>query len=272
MASVVEGIKGIISINIKTRTDDVCDQYSRIFMMKMMMIGTMVIGLNWYADKTTCIMPPIDSLSSDFVADACWIQGFYIYEDVEIDHEEAAYYGIPSNLDYTGKYPSGKLCIKDSPRPKKDNEDCQRLNKKFFLQYQYMPFLTAVFALIYYLPYIMFNIMNTDIVRLKENLNNADVNLIRETHFNYKFNCAARMRLRVFGNFLVKMMYALSNAICFFTIDNVMGGAFRHFGLDWSQWRSSKDEYTDEYIAVRGSPKPSNILLPTFGICEVSNL
>ena len=49
--------KDFLTIKIKPRDDNVIDQYSRIFMVKVLLICSMVCGLSWYADKFNCILP-----------------------------------------------------------------------------------------------------------------------------------------------------------------------------------------------------------------------
>ena len=44
-------IKKLLSIKIKPRKDPYTDQFSRIFMVKMMMLTATVTGLSWAKDK-----------------------------------------------------------------------------------------------------------------------------------------------------------------------------------------------------------------------------
>ena len=269
MAAVYASIKDVLSIKVKVRYDGYCEQYSRIFMMKLLVIGSMIIGLNWYTDKTMCIMPPKSGLSADFVGDACWIQGFYIYEDIGYDPDEVPYYGIPSNLDYDGKYDNGKLCIKDSPRPKKDDIDCKRLKKQIFAQYQYMPFFTAALALLYYIPHVVYKIFNSDLISLKENIRDLDADTILKNYFDYKMNSRTKMKARVLGNLFIKLMYIASNVGSYLAIDNILYGKYRNFGWVWGAWMSLDTSKINGYLDMVEPPKPANTLLPTFGICEV---
>ena len=55
--AITDSIKAILSVKIKPRHDSYSDQFSRIFMVKVMMIGALLVGLNWYSDKITCIIP-----------------------------------------------------------------------------------------------------------------------------------------------------------------------------------------------------------------------
>ena len=44
-------LKDVFKIKLKTRYDGFCEQYQRIFMMKALLMATMILGLNWYTDK-----------------------------------------------------------------------------------------------------------------------------------------------------------------------------------------------------------------------------
>ena len=47
-------------------------------MVKMAMVSSMLLGLNWLKDEITCIIPSttgMDSVGKAFVHEACWIQG-----------------------------------------------------------------------------------------------------------------------------------------------------------------------------------------------------
>jgi len=57
MSFVATDLKGILTLNIKSRHDGFTDQYSRIFMVKLLMVSTIVMGLSWYGDNINCIIP-----------------------------------------------------------------------------------------------------------------------------------------------------------------------------------------------------------------------
>ena len=66
--TITEDIKEILTINSKPRYDNWCDQFSRIFMVKLMTVGALVLGMNWYADKFTCVVPSTLDLDVGFVS------------------------------------------------------------------------------------------------------------------------------------------------------------------------------------------------------------
>ena len=85
------------------------------------------------------------------------------------DPDEVAHFGIPKNLDHNGKHSSnGKLCIRESDRTKSRNSECDPLLGTTYTQYQYLPLLTTVLALFYYVPHITYKILNSDIIVLRE--------------------------------------------------------------------------------------------------------
>ena len=53
--------------------------------------------------------------------------------------------------------------------------DCQPMKKLYYLQYQYMPFFVASMAVLLYMPYVLFRIINTDMVSLRTTLGKGNV-------------------------------------------------------------------------------------------------
>ena len=273
MASLVESVREILSVPDKTRYDSFSDRYNRIFMVKILIIGTLFLGFNWYADRIHCIVSSSDHLSSEFVSEACWTQGFYIYESVLLEKDTVAYYGIPSNLDNDGRFESnGKFCVSSTTRANQEDPDCIPMTKTFFIQYQYMPFFIAALGLLYYLPYIVFKLINGDMVLLKHDLKTQqDVNHIMKTYFCHTSNNHInKMRAKVMVNYLVKIAYMFSNLTAFFLVNEIFNGRFIEYGLSWSTWNSMANHMAYDYMGLRGGPKPGNVVMPTFGICEVT--
>ena len=272
MAGLVESVREILSIPEKTRYDSLSDRYNRIFMVKMLTVGTLFLGFNWYADRIHCIVSSTDHLSSDFVSEACWTQGFYIYESVLKEKDTVAYYGIPSNLDNDGRFESnGKFCASNTARANVRDPDCIPMEKTFFVQYQYMPFFIASLCLLYYIPYIVFRMVNRDLVSLKIDLKTAqDVGHIMETYFcRTSDSHTNKMRVKVIINYIIKIGYILSNLSSFFLVNEIFNGRFVDYGFSWSIWNSMGNEIAYDYMGITQRPRPGNIVMPTFGICEV---
>ena len=51
---------------------------------------------------------------------------------------------------------------------------CKPMTRKYFLQYQWMPFYVAALSILYYLPYIAYMLCNSDIISLKGTLKSGD--------------------------------------------------------------------------------------------------
>lgn len=76
MGTLITGsIKSLLTIKAKTRHDTYTDQFNRIFMVKMSMVASLMLGLNWLKDTITCIIPGTAGISGSYVHQACWIQG-----------------------------------------------------------------------------------------------------------------------------------------------------------------------------------------------------
>ena len=57
MAMAATALKDMLSISIKSRHDSYSDQYNRIFMVKLFLIGSVITGVSWYTDSLTCMIP-----------------------------------------------------------------------------------------------------------------------------------------------------------------------------------------------------------------------
>lgn len=164
MALVANTLTSLLSIKIKPRKDGYCDQFSRIFMLKVLMAGTILVGLNWYSDDIICVIPKTSNLDKNFVSSACWINGLYVYEEMRYHRNQLGYYGIPNDIDMDGMLSNSQLC---ASKKSSKRSNCKPMEKTFFLQYQYMTFLLLAMSVIYYAPYAVFRKVNEDIVALK---------------------------------------------------------------------------------------------------------
>ena len=59
MAMVATDIKSMLSISIKSRHDSYTDQYNRIFMVKMLLVSSLIMGISWFQDSIHCMVPGI---------------------------------------------------------------------------------------------------------------------------------------------------------------------------------------------------------------------
>jgi len=267
---VAEGIKNVISIKIKVRQDGYTDQYNRIFMTKMCILASIIVGVNYYKDKVKCIVPS-KTVNSKYVGSTCWIQGFYVFQELQNRMKESGYYGIPRNMDYDGMDPLGKLCS-TVDRALEPVENCEPMTKVYYLQYQYMPFFLAALALTYYLPYIVFVKGNEDLVSLKDAMKSGSVDAgeIVDDFFDYEANKKMRAKCRVLMKIAVKVLYLISNAVTLLAIDYVLHGKYVDFGSEWATWNRLDHGLRHSHdLRLRDTAKPGNILLPTMGLCEI---
>jgi len=266
---ITDSVKDILTVKIKPRHDSYSDQFSRILMVKVMMVGTLLVGLNWYSDKMQCIMSSGATVGGGFVSSACWINGLYIFREIGY-HSDVGYYGIPRDINYDGKYANGQLC------PVKDvNKGCEPMHKTFYVQYQFLTFLLAVFAALYYSPYAFFSFVNQDVKSLKttveaDNDGSGAENIV-SSYFNPHINSRNKMRLRLIGNVVVKVLYIVVNVVAFVATDSLLLGGFQDYGNAWLSWANLSNFLAYDYTSGRKTqgPKPGNTLLPSYGLCEV---
>ncbi|XP_012554059.2 uncharacterized protein LOC100202445 [Hydra vulgaris] len=262
----IGNIKDILSVKIKARHDSYTDQFVRIFMTKMFMISALVMGVDFFNDKVSCIVPKTSNLGADFVHSACWIQGFYIYPEMAMRMKDSRYYGMPRDIIYDGMLENGVLC-KTGPTL---GQKCKPMQKTFYLQHQWMPFFIASLALMHYFPYLLFRIVNTDIISLKTSLKgevSAD-SLVRN-YFNYKINSKTKMRIRIFLNLVIKSFYITVCCVGFWLIDLLHNGNFKSYGPSWIRWTKYNNSASHDFQEMK-HPKPGNVLLPPMGICEIA--
>jgi len=264
-------VKDMLSIKMKPRHDGYTDQFTRIVLMKLMLLGCFFIGMNWFGDNINCIIPGTNGFDGDYTSEACWINGLYIYEDIKRHDNELGYYGIPRVLNDDGLTEDGEPCSTTTQQSNKKVEGCQPLKKTFYLQYQYMVFLVAIMAGLYYLPYLIFKMSNSDLISLRDNVKADGVTAesIKNGYFNRSHNPLNKMRLRVLATLGVKILYIIVNVVAFIFLDAILNGNYRTFGSDWVAWSRLGNALSFDYMGARETPKPANVLLPSFAMCEV---
>lgn len=186
--------------------------------------------------------------------------------------DDSAYLGLPRNMDYDGMDKNGVLCS-TVDRGSDSVDTCKIMHKAYYLQYQYFPFLLAALTMLYYFPYLIFKVTNTDLVSLKDYLrtDGADADGLVTGYFDYNKNTKKGMRYRVMMNLLVKVLYVFANIVTFIGINHLLNGDFGNYGLDMIQWSTLLNyERNDHSLKVRAQPKPGNMLLPPMGYCEIA--
>jgi len=267
MAALLGDVRKILAVKMKTRQDSHTDQYNRLVMVKVMLISSFAVGMNWFKDKLKCIVPKSSSFDGGFVGDACWINGFYVYADLKHVQNSLGYYGIPTDVSLDGIYANGKYCATVNQQGLL-NEDCTPLTKTFFLQYQWYPFFLASLAFLFYLPYMAFTLASNDTISLRKAIKEGDEKKISKTFFDYSINSPKRMRIRIVIHVLVKILYIIANVASFMIINNTFYGEFSSYGKRWLDWSNMGDDQFD-YTKSRAMSKPGERMLPTFGLCDV---
>ena len=75
-------LRDIFSVQLKSRLDGKTDQFNRIFMSRVLMAASMLMSVDYFSDDVSCMTPEDSGHSTDFYESACWINGFYIFEEM----------------------------------------------------------------------------------------------------------------------------------------------------------------------------------------------
>lgn len=269
---VLGGVSGIRRKDAsRVRTDDLFDQYSRRLMVKVFVMCATFLGVKYFDTKVNCIIPNLNGAKA-YIGPACWIQGFFVFEPLRTRLDESGYYGIPSNIDFDGTNALGALCSV-SNKFLGTSEGCTPMEKTFYLQYQYFPFYLAALALIFYAPYIVFKMGNSDLDALFTEMNGTpDANKIAATYFDpdYQVNSISKMKLRVVTSLLTKVLYFVANILALFGTDSILNGNYLRFGMHYLSWLLLPNAASHEHdLSLRAVPKPGNVLLPAMGFCDI---
>lgn len=274
MSLISGNLKDILSIKLKQRHDSISDQFNRILMVKMLVIFSIVTSMEFFSDKVSCIMPHEVSLTEEFVHSTCWIRGFYIYKELMTRPKESSYYGIPRDVEINGVDSNEQLCRKYSKVTGELNPFCFPLTKMFYTQYQFFPFYIASLAIAFYLPYLLFRIVNSDMINLKtaikESENEQDVINIMDMYFNYKTNGGVFiLRCKVLGTIVIKFLYLIVSVCTFLLTDKLLDNKYVGYGPNWLKWSQLPNTLAFDFSADRGFPKPGEYLLPSMGFCDI---
>lgn len=267
-------LKKMLQVKIKPRQDSYTDQFSRILMAKVMMMTAAITGISWMKDKLTCIVPKNHDVTGGFVSKACWINGLYVYRGLKTE-DESFYYGIPHDISYDGINKYGTLC---STRYSANLPgSCQAFEKTFFLQYQWFPIGVAALSFLYYLPYLLFRVVNADMNEVKDAIKDKKVDEVNyaeviKTFFSRKAKTSiSHLRARVLLNIVIKVLYVVVNLVSMLIIDYAVNGNFMNYGPDWASWTGRSNEGRHDYTSITGETKAGQNLLPSFGLCQVQS-
>lgn len=240
------------------------------------MVCSVVMGISWFRDSINCIVPASHGIGGGFISATCWIQGVYVYKELSHRVDNTAYFGIPKDITNDGYLKSSKSLELCNTEPRfgedKPDPDCIPMEKTFYLQYQWMPFLIGALALLFYLPYMFHLQVNKDLISLKTNVSGGgDAKKIVKTYFNPKVNTNLKWDscVRILLNIVVKILYFVANIVAFFGIDILLNKQFKNYGQMWIQWSNLPNSIQLDYMGLRVTPKPGDYLLPPFGYCEI---
>lgn len=115
------------------------------------------------------------------------------------------------------------------------------MEKTFFLQYQWFPFGVAALGILYYLPYLLYCVVNADIINIKDAIKKKkadEVNYddIIKRFFTRKNNSYSMLTSRVLLNVIVKVFYVVANVVAILVVDMSLNGQFMSFGGQWARW------------------------------------
>ena len=286
---VLRSLKDILSIKIKPRHDSPSDQFSRLFMTKMLLIAAFIMGFEYFSDRISCLKPPsATELTGSFIHSACWISGLFIYKEMAENPRymsQTIYRGIPQAMDHDGHYTffsgyrdyrsgiEGKLC-KVNDHKDTDNHLCRPMVRDYYMHYQWMPFYIGSIAVFFYLPYIFFRLVNADLISLSGLVRTAaatggggDADHIVRNYFNYKINSIGWLRFRVALNLLVKCCYVFVNLFGFFFTDYLLNGNYKDYGFEFVKWaHGGTDAVSHRDPRFRRKEGPGNVFVYFFVI------
>ena len=132
---VLRAVKDIVSIKIKTRHDSYTDQFSRLFMTKVLLIASLIMISDYFFDCVSCMGAKNYHLSPDFIHSVCWISGCYIYKEMTDPQKfpQSEYCGIPQKLDFVGIDQFGRLCETKDEFFTNPNPDCKKFTRIYYL-------------------------------------------------------------------------------------------------------------------------------------------
>ena len=69
-------------------------------------------------------------------------------------------------------------------------------------------------------------------------------------------------------NVFIKGLYVAVSIMAYLCTDSTLLGNFKNYGVEWVRWSSYNHSRAFDFF-VGNEPKPGNVLLPSFGFCEI---
>ncbi|XP_065677887.1 innexin shaking-B isoform X1 [Hydra vulgaris] len=266
MIGLESDLRRILTVTLKARHDDLTDQLNRLIMVKLFLVCCLIMGISWFTDSINCIVPAINTVETAFVSQACWIQGFYVFKPL-MTRFDVAFFGIPRDIDSNGLLASGELCTVQ-PSFGIASDKCIPMEKIFYLQYQWMPFLIGSLSAVYYIPYVFFLQANSDMISLKAAVMGKEKPSKIVSMF---FGCKSQrfLKLRVVSSIFVKSLYLIVNIGTFVFLNFLLNGEYYKYGVRWANWSKQSNTDAFDYMGKKTNPRPGSQLLPPFGYCEL---
>ena len=267
----VGGLKEFTKIKIRDRLDDLFDQYTRIFMVKIYTISVLILSFNYFKDKINCIHGNADYLNKDFIDGSCWILGYYIYKELLNPkyYPQSGYFGIPLNLKHNGLTADGTLCSVEIM-----GDACNKMTRVYYNQHQWLIFYFCILPLIYYVPYIFFTVINTGLSSIKKlsekNTDELSTNQIYIEHFGAEIYNKKLSYIKISLYILNKLIYILVNIVVFLITNRFLYNNFLSYGIDMLNFNTSDEERFQ--LKTQTRVQPAYRLLPPHGMCELSEM
>lgn len=72
-------------------------------------------------------------------------------------------------------------------------------------------------------------------------------------------------------NFVIKCLYVTVNLIALFVLNNSLDNYFINYGTEWARWKLTTNATVQMAFEDRTSPTPGNRMLPSFGLCDMTD-
>lgn len=268
-----ETMLSLLHFVVKDRIDSADEQFSRIFLVKVLMVSSLVLCLQYYCNKVYCTSPAQRNFDLEFVHTACWINGVYVYNELGSRLNDTNYYGMPRDVEIDGVKEDGQLCRRLNKTNQLYDKACQPFKRTYYFHYQYFPFYIGSLALICYMPHLFTRIFNDDIVQLRESMkqnNNVTAECIVDNYFDYNSNGGIKLlHLKEVGTVMIKCLYFIVNGLTFLLTDYILYKKYLSYGYDWIMWhkKNLSTRFSNRYDSFRRAP--GNSLLPLMGFCDV---
>ena len=71
---------------------------------------------------------------------------------------------------------------------------------------------------------------------------------IVRNYFNHRVNSLSKMRMRIVGDILVKVIYITVNVVALLILDGVLNNGFITYGVLWSDWAKLDNAVAYDYM------------------------